>query len=117
MSIERVTKKPVTVEAVQWDGTDERSAEIREWVERIHKVGAIIDTDHLQHLWDYDAGCYIMPHGQQIFAPFRERCLIISTLEGNMVCRPNSWVIRGVKGEFYPCDPYIFDETYDRGAQ
>jgi hypothetical protein len=39
----------------------------------------------------------------------------ISTLEGEMECRPGDWIIKGVKGEFYPCKPDIFEATYERG--
>lgn len=39
--------------------------------------------------------------------------LIIKTLEGNMVCRAGDWIIKGVKGEFYPCKSEIFDLTYE----
>jgi hypothetical protein len=37
----------------------------------------------------------------------------IRTLEGFMVIGLNDWIIRGVKGEFYPCKPDIFDATYE----
>jgi hypothetical protein len=37
----------------------------------------------------------------------------IETLEGTMLASPGDWVIRGVKGEFYPCKPDIFEETYE----
>jgi hypothetical protein len=37
----------------------------------------------------------------------------IPTLEGNMRANPGDWIIRGVKGEFYPCKPGIFDATYE----
>ena len=39
--------------------------------------------------------------------------ILISTLEGNMIASLNDWVIRGIKGEFYPCKPDIFSQTYD----
>lgn len=39
--------------------------------------------------------------------------VIIKTLEGEMVARQGDWIIRGVKGEFYPCKPDIFEMTYD----
>lgn len=38
--------------------------------------------------------------------------LIISTLEGNMEAPTGWFVIRGVKGEFYACEPEIFSLTY-----
>ncbi|WP_431321662.1 hypothetical protein [Rhizobium sp. YTU87027] len=39
---------------------------------------------------------------------------VIPTLEGDMTCSPGDWVIKGVKGEFYPCKPDIFEATYER---
>lgn len=39
--------------------------------------------------------------------------LVIETLEGNMEASPGDWIIKGVKGEFYPCKPDIFDATYE----
>lgn len=38
---------------------------------------------------------------------------IISTLEGTMVASNGDWIIRGVKGELYPCKPDIFAATYE----
>ena len=37
----------------------------------------------------------------------------IRTLEGTMYAVPGDWIIRGVKGEFYPCKPDIFEATYE----
>lgn len=39
--------------------------------------------------------------------------LWIKTLEGGHIASPGDWIIRGVKGEFYPCKPDIFASTYD----
>ena len=38
----------------------------------------------------------------------------IKTLEGTMLASIGDYVIKGVKGEFYPCKPDIFEATYDR---
>lgn len=38
--------------------------------------------------------------------------LCIKTLEGDMLATPGDWIIKGVKGEFYPCKPDIFEKTY-----
>lgn len=43
----------------------------------------------------------------------RDGSLRIATLEGDHECRINDWIIRGVKGEFYPCKPDIFAELYE----
>jgi hypothetical protein len=37
----------------------------------------------------------------------------IRTLEGTMIASPGDWIIRGVKGEIYPCKPDIFAATYE----
>lgn len=39
--------------------------------------------------------------------------LVIETLEGNMTASKGDYIIRGVKGEFYPCKPDIFEATYE----
>ena len=39
--------------------------------------------------------------------------MIIRTLEGDHLASPGDWIIRGVKGEFYPCKPDIFEATYE----
>ena len=39
--------------------------------------------------------------------------LLIPTLEGDMLASLNDWIIKGVKGEIYPCKPDIFAATYD----
>ena len=43
--------------------------------------------------------------------------LAIATLEGVMTGRPGDYIIRGVKGEFYPCKPEIFRATYEEVAE
>lgn len=39
--------------------------------------------------------------------------LYIVTLEGNMRVSKGDYIIKGVHGEFYPCKPDIFEETYE----
>lgn len=39
--------------------------------------------------------------------------VIICTLEGIMTAGPGDWIIRGVKGELYPCKDDIFQATYE----
>lgn len=38
----------------------------------------------------------------------------IETLEGRMAVKEGDWIIKGVKGEFYPCKPDIFEMTYEK---
>ena len=37
----------------------------------------------------------------------------ILTLEGTMTANTGDYIIKGVKGEFYPCKPDIFEQTYE----
>jgi len=39
--------------------------------------------------------------------------VVIRTLEGNMIADYGDYIIRGVKGEIYPCRPDIFEMTYE----
>jgi len=39
--------------------------------------------------------------------------MLIPTLEGTMTANEGDWIIRGVKGELYPCKPDVFDATYE----
>ncbi len=96
----RFRKRPVVIEAMQlrWDN----------WSEMCNHadVGKLTDGK--------PEGCYIGKDGQ----PMSDGCsdeigLLIPTLEGLMVARQNDWIIRGVKGELYPCKPDIFAATYD----
>jgi len=43
----------------------------------------------------------------------RDETIVIHTLEGTMEGLPGDWIIKGLHGEFYPCKPEIFDETYE----
>ena len=46
----------------------------------------------------------------------RKISFLITTPEGIMRVEPGDWIIRGVKGELYPCKPDIFEATYEREA-
>ena len=39
--------------------------------------------------------------------------VVIETLEGDMLASQGDYIIKGIKGEFYPCKPDIFDATYE----
>lgn len=46
-------------------------------------------------------------------ALFVNNSLIIRTLEGDHRCSPGDYVIKGIRGEFYPCRKDIFEESYE----
>lgn len=97
-TLQRYTKRPVTIEAIQWDGTQSGATPIIDW---------ILDHDHSADYWapgewDHEANAAYIN---------------ITTLEGNMIASRDDWIIRGVQGEFYPCKDAIFRETYEPTAE
>ncbi|GJF06566.1 hypothetical protein [Pseudonocardia sp. D17] len=61
------------------------------------------------------AWCHGKADETHLSAPGRglELGVVIHTLEGDMRASYGDFVIRGVKGEFYPCKPDVFGETYE----
>ena len=61
---------------------------------------------------------FIAPHPNPehipgvVYDPVHQ-CAFIRTLEGTMRADMGDWIIRGVKGELYPCKPDIFEATYE----
>jgi hypothetical protein len=80
-------KKPVVVEARQF---------------------TIHDAEYPDAIQDW---CYGKVRGTRL--PAEERYLQVFTLEGEMECNVGDWIIKGVKGEFYPCRADIFALTYE----
>lgn len=85
-------KKPVVIEAVQWTGINLQ--EIKEF------VGDSLQYDILDAAWQVGKG---RPHVN----------MTIHTLEGDHNCSAGDFIIKGVAGEFYPCKPDIFEQTYE----
>ncbi len=87
--VKRFRKKPVVIEALQlrWDT----------W-------NAICDFIGVGKLEDGK------PEGKQDGESIG---LDIPTLEGIIHASENDWIIKGIKGEFYPCKPDIFEATYE----
>lgn len=77
-------KKAVTIQAVLWDGN-------------MTTVEPLLDGASTERVRQ-DLG---------------DPALLIPTLEGEMRAEFGDWIIRGVKGELYPCKPDIFAATYE----
>lgn len=84
------TKKPVSIEARQFK------------IEEQYKVS------EFEKLADWCGGkaCGICSNAS-------DWVIKIETLEGEMEAKQGDWIIKGVKGEFYPCKPDVFEATYD----
>ena len=82
-------KKPIKIEAVQWDGSTESHNRIQELnIDGKRMITSQSDIDGITEL-------------------------IIPTLEGDMKALIGDWIIKGISGEVYPCKPDIFEKTYD----
>lgn len=82
--VKTFVKKPVEIQAVQWTGNN------------YDEVCNFVGLAALDYFWK-----------------FEKPRLVIRTLEGDHYASINDWIIRGVKGEFYPCKPDIFEQTYE----
>ena len=91
----RYRKKPIEIEAIQFTGDNEYE---------------IADFMHLP----VTALQMSVDAVLRIDGDYRENTHIhIPTLEGTMTANCGDWIIKGVKGEFYPFKPDIFEETYE----
>lgn len=81
-------KKPVIIEAIQFEDNSDRIIEIHEFM----------------------GGDTIRVNYEDKDNPY----LKIETLEGIMKASVGDYIIKGVNGEFYPCKPDIFEKTYKR---
>lgn len=79
-------KKPVMIEAYQWNGDYETAMRIVEWS---GKQVVLIDVGT------------------------GNETLSIPTLEGVMTGSKGDFIIRGLQGEYYPCKPDIFEDSYE----
>ena len=84
-------KKPVVIEAMQV--TEANKTDVAEWCLKAWVLG--------QSATEYVTGRPLMA---------------IDTLEGRMYASDGDWIIKGVAGEFYPCKPDIFEQTYESAS-
>ena len=83
-------KKPVVIEAVHFDGSGASCTEVSDFMGGPQMIDGPV-------LWNTNTNS-----GGKI-----------RTLEGDMAFNPGDWIIKGVKGEFYPCKADIFAATYE----
>jgi len=93
--IKKFRKKPVVIEAIQWDGTEQSALEIVRWMNGNS------------------------PRFERVAKGLAKTCakigkINIETKEGDINAIPYNWIIKGIVGEFYPCKPDIFAQTYEQ---
>lgn len=94
----RFRKRPIEIEARQWDGTADGATSVINWVLRGGGTATYSCSD---------PGRCAETEGDTPHA------IEIRTLEGTMRAGLDDWIIKGVHGEFYPCRDDIFRATYE----
>ncbi len=89
-------KKPVVIKAVEWTGNNKR--DMFNFLTNNEMVNEYMTADYPTFRIDH-----IKVHGG----------LVIKTLEGEHLASIGDYIIKGVQGEFYPCKPNIFKQTYE----
>ncbi len=109
-------KKPVIIEALQYLPEDaDRMRDLAQWLHHYAAKFAFSHTRSIERLYcahdflspvELPAVTKVVP-GSDVYV-FK-----LETLEGEMSASPGDWIVRGIKGEFYPVKPEIFAETYE----
>ena len=92
----RYKTKPCEIEAIQWNGLN--LEEIKAF------VGESLIYDICDTAWEVGKG---RPHV----------LMKIKTLEGDMQTSEGDYIIKGLRGEFYPCKPDVFEKKYELSEQ
>lgn len=117
----RFRKKPIVIEATQWfkngDHPEDYAAERPAWD---HEELTAFSGEHAGlNGWEGDIVRYFrhpQVDGTSLCPQCRQTMHVhgfIDTLEGGHRVCPGDWIIRGVKGELYPCKSDIFEATYE----
>lgn len=79
---------------------------------KYRKKPVVIEAWRFDGSWDSASAVVAMSPGIA-WSDYGSGRVRIDTLEGTMEAMPGDWIIKGVKGEFYPCKPDIFEMTYE----
>lgn len=101
MSAAKYRKKPVVIEAMQWDGTTTGATPVIDW---------ILSSGGTARFHAYQPPTLSKGKVVRDEVP---AAIVIDTLEGSMFATRDDFIIKGVQGEFYPCKPDIFEATYE----
>ena len=97
-------KKSVEIEAMQFGGTTAETHAVYQWIEQ-NTLGSFEPMAVVE-------GREPLPASGVSIDP-RDGRMIIATLEGLHWVDLGDYVIRSIKGEFYPCKPNIFAAMYE----
>ena len=82
-------------------------------IKKFRKKPVIIEAIQLTKDNVVDALSFCNHDGNIVASNEDETSISISTLEGTMTANIGDYIIKGVKGEFYPCKANIFEQTYE----
>lgn len=112
--VRKARKKPVEIEFMVWPGEAKNATSVIQWV--LDNDGTARYVGPIPHKSECpgEGGPfrYCSEPGCDFADPGGE-WLNIDTLEGVMRAKAGDVIIKGVQGEFYPCKPAIFQETYE----
>ena len=74
---------------------------------KFRKKPVVIEAEH------FKSASLPLPFANQSVCCLGPAGWYINTLEGPLHISEDDWIIKGVKGEFYPCKPDIFAATYE----
>ena len=83
--VNRYKTKPVEIEALEWNGDNFK--EVKEFTDNKAKMELLFS-------------------GKEV--------LVVQTLEGDMAAAIGDFIIKGLRGEFYPCKPDVFHKKYEK---
>ena len=81
----RYKTKSVEIEALEWNGDNFK--EVREFTDNKVKMELLFSCKEV---------------------------LVVQTLEGDMIATIGDFIIKGLRGEFYPCKPDVFHKKYEK---
>ena len=93
--IKKYVKKPVQIEAIQLK--EDNIIEVFNFLDETNYK----ETKSAEELEDFSQ------------MMLKQGYIEIETLEGMMIANFGDYIIKGIKGEFYPCKPDIFQQTYE----
>lgn len=79
---------------------------------KFRKRPVIIDAEQFV-IWDMNKIPPFVTIHDVMFPVKKDGTIVVPTLEGEHVASNLDWIIKGVKGELYPCKPDIFELTYE----
>jgi hypothetical protein len=92
--IKKYRKRPMVIEAVQWNGNNA--------IEIMLFIGKELKVSKPPHHMEFNENI-----------PNTAYTIVIPTLNGDVIASKGEYIIKGVQGEFYPCKSDIFEATYE----